>query len=157
VLGSKTMRQVGAHVGATVRVALAGSSSGGGESRVRIYRVVGTTVPPADFNSQGLGTGAVFTLDGLLGRSCPVGTGAQGCLVTSVLAQDGVFIVRTAPVSQGAAALASPSQACPSQVNYPRPPTDLVHFGEAVNSRSSSGSSSSSSEWRRCSTCSCPA
>jgi hypothetical protein len=36
--------------GSLERVALAGSSSGGGATRVRIYRVVGTTVLPADFN-----------------------------------------------------------------------------------------------------------
>ena len=136
VLGSKTMHQVGAHVGSTVRVALAASSPAGGTdgaTKVRDYRVVGTTVLPADFNTQGLGTGAVFTLDGLLGRSCPSGTGARGCLVTSVLDQDGVFIVRTAPGSQGTAALASLSRAYPSQVNYPATPTDLVNFGETVN------------------------
>jgi ABC-type lipoprotein release transport system permease subunit len=133
VLGSKTMQQVGAHVGSTVRVASAGSSPGGGTAKVRSYRVVGTTVLPADFNNQGLGTGAVFTLDGLVGRSCPAATAARACLVTSVLARDGVFIVRTTPGAQGAAALSSLSRAYPSQVNDPRPPTDLVNFGEAVN------------------------
>jgi ABC-type lipoprotein release transport system permease subunit len=131
VLGSKTMREVGAHVGSTVRVALAGTSGKG--SRVRSFRVVGTTVLPDDFNTEGLGTGAVFTLDGLLGRSCASGSGERVCLLRSVVAQDGVFIVRAAPGPQGATAVASLSRSYPSQINLPRPPTDLVNFGEAVN------------------------
>jgi ABC-type lipoprotein release transport system permease subunit len=131
VLGSKTMRQVDAHVGSTVRVALAGAT--GGATRVRSYHVVGTTVLPADFNSEGLGTGAVFTLDGLVGRSCPPRTGSRACAASSVAARDGVFIVRAAPGLQGTAALASLRRAYPSQLNLPRPPTDLINFGEAVN------------------------
>ncbi len=133
VLGAKTMRDVGARVGSTVRVALSGSSSGGQTTKVRTFRVVGTTVLPPDFNSQGLGTGAVFTLAGLLGRTCPSGARGRTCLDESLLAQGGVVIVRSAPGPGGAAALAGLSRDDSSQINFPRPPTDLVNFGEAVN------------------------
>ena len=133
VLGAKTMRDVGARVGSTVRVALSGSSSGGQTTKVRTFRVVGTTVLPPDFNTQGLGTGAVFTLEGLLGRTCPSGARGRSCLDESLLAQGGVFIVRSAPGPGGAAALADLSRVDSNQINFPRPPTDLVNFGEAVN------------------------
>jgi len=133
VLGTKTMHDVGARVGSTVRVALGGSSSSGQTTKVRSFRVVGTTVLPPDFNSQGLGTGAVFTLEGLFGRTCPAGSRGRTCLVESLVAQGGVFIVRSAPGPGGAAALAGLSRDDSSQINFPRPPTDLVNFGEAVN------------------------
>ena len=84
VLGTKTMRDVGAQVGSTVHVALSGSSSGDRTAKVRTFRVVGTTVLPPDFNSQGLGTGAVFTLAGLLGRTCPSGARGRTCLEESL-------------------------------------------------------------------------
>ena len=133
VLGAKTMRQVGARVGSTVRIALSGSSSAGGATKVRSFRVVGTTVLPPDFNGAALGTGAVFTLDGLLGPVCPSGAGNHACLSALLVAESGAFLVRTTPGPQGTAALAALSRDYPSQVNFPRPPTDLVNFGEAVN------------------------
>ncbi len=133
VLGAKTMRQVGASVGSTVRVAISGSSSAGGATKVRSFRVVGTTVLPADFNGAALGTGALFTLDGLLGPVCPSGARNHTCLSALLVADSGGFLVRTTPGPQGTAALAALSRDYPSQVNFPRPPTDLVNFGEAVN------------------------
>jgi ABC-type antimicrobial peptide transport system permease subunit len=132
-LGAKTMRQVGARVGSTVRVALSESSSAGGATRVRTLRVVGTAVLPPDFSGAALGTGAVFTLDGLLGPVCPSGDRNRACLSALLVAQSGSFVVRTTPGPQGTAALAALSRDYPSQVNFPRPPTDLVNFGEAVN------------------------
>ncbi len=133
VLGAKTMRQVGARVGSTVRVAQSGSSSGGGATQVRRFRVVGTTVLPPDFNGAALGTGAVFTLDGLVGPVCPNGARNHACLSALLLADSGAFLVRATPGPQGTAALATLSRDYPFQVNFPHPPTDLVNFGEAVN------------------------
>ena len=133
MLGAKTMRQVGARVGSTVRVALSGSSSAGGATKVRSFRVVGTTVLPPDFNGAALGTGAVFTLDGLVGPVCPSDARNPACLSALLVADSGAFLVRATPGPQGTAALAALSRDYPSQVNFPHPPTDLVNFGEAVN------------------------
>lgn len=132
-LGARTLRQVGARVGSTVRVAVSESSSAGGATRVRSFRVVGTTVLPPDFNGAALGTGAVFTLDGLLGSACPSGAHNHACLSTLLVAESGGLLVRTTPGPQGTAALSALSRDHPSQVNFPHPPTDLVNFGEAVN------------------------
>ncbi|HXN63449.1 MAG TPA: FtsX-like permease family protein [Acidimicrobiales bacterium] len=132
VLGAKTMSEVGARVGSTVRVSLAGSSSPGG-TKVRSYRVVGTTVLPPDFTGASLGTGAVFTLDGLMGPVCPSGARNRACISALVVDQSGAYLVRTTPGRQGTAALAALSRDYSSQVSFPHPPTDLVNFGEAVN------------------------
>ncbi len=132
-LGAKTMRQVGARIGSTVRVALSGGSSAAGATKVRSFRVVGTTVLPPDFTGAALGTGAVFTLDGLVGPVCPSGARDQACLSALLVAQSGGVLVRTTPGPQGTAALATLSRDYPSEVNFPHPPTDLVNFGEAVN------------------------
>ena len=133
VLGEKSMHDLGAPLGSTVRVTQSGSSSGGQSTKARTFRVVGTTVVPPDFNSQGLGTGAVFTLEGLLGRNCPSDARGRSCLVESLVTQGGVLIVRSTPGPRGAAALADLSRNHPGEINFPRPPTDLVNFGEAVN------------------------
>ncbi len=133
VLGAKTMRQVGARVGSTVRVAVSGSSLAGGATTIRSFRVVGTTVLPPDFTGAALGTGALFALDGLMGPVCPRGAPNDACLSALLVADSGGLLVRTTPGPQGTAALAALSRDYPSQVNFPRPPTDLVNFGEAVN------------------------
>ena len=132
VLGAKTMNEVGVRVGSTVRVALAGSSSAGG-TKARSFRVVGTTVLPPDFTGASLGTGAVFTINGLLGPVCPSGASNHACLSALLVDQSGAYLVRTTPGPQGTAALAALSRDYPSQVSFPHPPTDLVNFGEAVN------------------------
>jgi putative ABC transport system permease protein len=132
LLGIKTMHELGVHIGSTVRVDFA--SSGAARGQGRRFTVVGTTVLPPDFNPRGgLGTGAIFTLAGFVGHSCPQGPRGQGCIASSVLSNNGAFLVRAAPGPQGKAALAALSRAYPSQVNLPRPPTNLVNFGETVN------------------------
>ena len=131
VLGTKTMREVGARVGSTVRIALPGS--GDPATRARTFRVVGSAVLPPNFNTQGLGTGAVFTLEGFLGGTCPGGAPGRTCLVKSLVAHNGAFLVRGAPGTRGAAALAGLNRDYSGQVTFPQPPTDLVNFGEAVN------------------------
>lgn len=132
LLGTKTMHQLGVHIGSTVRVDLPSSGTDPGQSRR--FTVVGTTVLPPDFNPRGgLGTGAIFTLAGFVGHGCAAGRAGQACLVAAVLSNNGAFLVRAAPGPEGRAALAALSRAYPSQVNLPRPPTNLVNFGEAVN------------------------
>lgn len=130
VLGSKTLRLVGAQIGSRVRVAIPSSSGGG--TQVGTFRVVGTAVLPSDFNDQGLGTGAAFTLGGLLAGQCH-GTADASCLLRSVVDRGGAYLVRVAPGKQGEAALAGLSRDFPSAVNTPTPPINLVNFGEAVN------------------------
>lgn len=125
VLGPKTLSELGAHVGSTVRV-----SVGNGDARP--FRVVGTAVLPPDFNSQGLGSGAIFTVGALSGSSCHNGAD-HACLESSIVAETGSFLVRIAPDAQGSAALEALSRQFSTQVNFPAPPTDLVNFGEAVN------------------------
>jgi hypothetical protein len=132
LLGAKTMQQVGAHIGSTVLVNFPSTGAGRGQSRR--FTVVGTTVLPPDFNPRGgLGTGAIFTLGAFTGHDCASGPDAKACIVSSVTATSGAFLVRAAPGPQGKAALAAVSRAYPSAVNQPRPPTNLVNFGEAVN------------------------
>ncbi len=88
---------------------------------------------PPDFTGAALGTGAVFTLDGLLGPVCPTGARNHSCLSALLVADSGGLLIRTTPGSQGAAVLTALSRDYPSEVNFPHPPTDLVNFGEAVN------------------------
>jgi hypothetical protein len=125
VLGAKTMREVGAHLGSTVQVSVGGS-------RPRAFRVVGTAVLPPDFNARGLGTGALFTLGGVSGSPCHHDAD-HSCAASFVVAQSGAFLVRAAPTAQGRSALHELSQAYPTQVSFPTPPIELVNFGEAIN------------------------
>jgi ABC-type lipoprotein release transport system permease subunit len=129
VLGSKTLRESGAQIGSTVQVGIAGTS---GRPRVRPFRVVGTAVLPPDFNSQGLGTGAIVSMGALTGDTCAGGTDTT-CVVSEIAAHGGSFLVRVAPGAEGTEALATLSAAYSSSVNFPQPPVDLVNFGEAVN------------------------
>lgn len=130
VLGPKTLSELDAHVGSTVEVSA--PVAAGGSDETRPFRVVGTAVLPPDFNSQGLGSGAIFTVGALAGSSCHNGTDPS-CLTSLVVAQTGSFLVRAAPDAQGQAALHALSREYSTQVNFPTPPTDLVSFGEAVN------------------------
>jgi hypothetical protein len=91
-------------------------------------------VLPPDFNPRGgLGTGAIFSLAGFTGHDCrAAGANGKACIVSSVGAS-GAFLVRAAPGPEGKAAIAALGRAYPSEVNLPRPPTNLVNFGESVN------------------------
>jgi len=128
-LGATTLRQLGAHIGSLVRVTAPGPS---GQSRTSAYKVVGTTVFAPDFDAAGLGTGAVFTLPGLLGTQCAPGPAQKACQIRAVSA-GGSFLVRATPGPQGLAALTRLARAYPSEVNFPATPANLVNFGEAVN------------------------
>jgi ABC-type lipoprotein release transport system permease subunit len=129
-LGPGTMRQIGAHIGSTVRVTVPRPQGG---PRTASFRVVGTAVFPPDFTGTGLGTGAVFTLDGLSGARCGAGPAGQACAQATVIKAQGAFLVRTTPGPPGEVGLTRLIRAYPSEVNYPSSPTDLVNFGEAVN------------------------
>ncbi|HET6191056.1 MAG TPA: hypothetical protein VFE59_29130, partial [Trebonia sp.] len=66
-LGATTLRQLGAHVGSRVRVT---AQQPAGGSSTSWYLVTGTAVFAPSDGTGGLGTGAVFTLDGLLTPQC---------------------------------------------------------------------------------------
>lgn len=129
VLGRSTMREVGAHVGSVVRVT---EPSSGGGIRSGTFRVVGTAVFPPDFNGQGMGSGAVFTLRSLAGDPCRSGA-ATACEVQVAARDGGALLLQAASGPKGHAALDSLARAYPTSVNVPVPPTNLVNFGEAVN------------------------
>ncbi len=129
-LGASTLRQVGASVGSLVHVVTPLSRGG---SRAASFRVTGATAFPPDFGTGGLGTGAVTTLDGLLGSECPPGAAQRSCQLQAVYETAGAFLVKVAPNAAGAATLDRLAKAYPAAVNYPVPPTNLVNFGEAVN------------------------
>jgi hypothetical protein len=93
--------------------------------------VAGTAVFAPDFDAAGLGTGAVFTLPGLLGSKCAPVPAQRACQLRAVGA-GGSFLVRAVPGPQGLVALTRLARAYPSQVNFPATPANLVNFGQAV-------------------------
>ncbi|HEX3981986.1 MAG TPA: FtsX-like permease family protein, partial [Acidimicrobiales bacterium] len=129
-LGATTLSQVGARVGSSVRVDTPLPQGG---TRTSLYRVVGRTAFPPDFGTGGLGTGAVTTLDGLLGPQCPAGAGGRSCQLRAIYQTAGAILVKVAPDAAGRATLERLARAYPAAVNYPVPPTNLVNFGESVN------------------------
>jgi hypothetical protein len=131
-LGTKTLRKVGAHIGSVISV----TTTPNGRPHLARFRVVGTAVFPIDFSTGGLGTGAVFTLDGILSSTthrCPPGPGHEACQVAVVSNAGGAFLVQAEPNATGRAAIAELSRRYPDAVNFPEAPTNLVNFGEAVN------------------------
>jgi len=129
--GATTLHQLGVHVGSLVRVRVAAAA----DKKPGTFRVVGTVVFSPGLTTGGLGDGAVFTLPGLLSLAgrCPAGPHQQACVVKSVIAAGGAFLVRGAPGTQGRNALARLNREYPSDANFPSPPTNLVNFGQAVN------------------------
>jgi ABC-type lipoprotein release transport system permease subunit len=129
--GATTLRQLHVHVGSLVRVRVAA----GADKKPGTFRVVGTVVFSLGLTTGGLGDGAVFTLRGLLALAgrCAAGPHEQACVVKSVIAAGGAFLVRAAPGTPGRTALARLNREYSSDVNYPAPPTNLVNFGQAVN------------------------
>jgi len=131
-LGATTLRQTGAHIGSLVRVTAPGAH---GRTRTLTDRVVGTTVFAPTTGTAGLGTGAVLTLNGILGGHCAPGPAGTACQVRAV-SQPGtssVIVVHAAPGPGGAAALARLARAHPDDVQFPATPANLANFGQAVN------------------------
>jgi hypothetical protein len=129
-LGVTTMRQLGARVGSQVRVT-APQPTGG--SRTSTYQVTGTAVFPPSGGTGGLGSGAAFTLDGLLTPQCgrlPAGDAQNACRLRTVFGVGGDILVTAVPGPRGQADLARLARAYPAEVNLPYPPTSLVNFGE---------------------------
>ncbi len=129
-LGHTTMRQVGARIGSTVRVAVPVASGG---TRTAAFRVVGTSSFPPDFPGGGLGRGAVLTIGGLEDASCPVGPGRSACRAALEQTLNFVLLVGTSPGPSGRAAVARYIADYPGLAALPQTPADLVNFGQAVN------------------------
>jgi hypothetical protein len=129
-LGAATLRQLGARIGSRAQVTVPRPTGG---TRTSWYVVTGTMVFPADWGTGGLGTGAAFTLDGLLSPQCatlPAGAAQNACRLQAVLTVGGDMLVRAVPGPRGQADLARLARAYPAEVNFPLPPTNLVNFGE---------------------------
>jgi ABC-type lipoprotein release transport system permease subunit len=128
-LGATTMRQVGAHLGSLVRVSVPGAQGG---SHTASYRVVGTAVfsPNAP---GGLGTGALFTLEGVLGGRCSPGLRQRECLIQAVIGAGGSYVARAEPGPVGQAAISRLAREYPAAAISLLTPASLVSFGEAVN------------------------
>jgi len=127
-LGTTTLHQVGAHVGSAVRVMVQLPNGG---NRTASFRVVGTASFPSDAGLGGLGTGAAFTLTGLLNALCPPGPTQSECHSAAAANQNPAVLARVAPGPKGQAAIARYT----SQAGATRPttPISLVNFGEAIN------------------------
>jgi putative ABC transport system permease protein len=129
-LGATTLRQLGVHAGSEVRVT---AQQPAGGSRTSWYRVTGTAVFAPSDGTGGLGTGAVFTLDGLLTPQCgrlPAGAAQNACRLRTVFGVGGDVLVTAVPGPRGQADLARLARAYPAEANLPYPPTSLVNFGE---------------------------
>jgi hypothetical protein len=129
-LGATTLHQLGAHIGSDVRVTVQQPTGG---SHTSSYRVTGTVVFAPSDGTGGLGSGAAFTLDGLLSPQCgrlPPGAAQDACRLRTVFSVGGDILVTTVPGPRGQADLARLARAYPAEVNLPYPPTSLVNFGE---------------------------
>ena len=130
VLGPATMRQLGVHIGSRVRVTVPQPAAG---TRASWYVVTGTAVFAPSDGTGGLGTGAAFTLDGLLTPQCgrlPAGAAQTACQLRTVFSVGGDVLVAAVPGPRGQADLARLARAYPAEINLPYPPTSLVNFGE---------------------------
>jgi hypothetical protein len=124
-LGSTTLRQIGGHLGSMVTVT-APILSGG--SRTSTSRVVGTVTFSSAFGTSGLGSGALFTIPGLVAAQCRPGPGAASCERKTTAVEDQVVLVKGT-----AGAVTTFVRRYPSLATVPTPPNNLVDFGEAVN------------------------
>ncbi len=128
-LGAVTMRDVGAHLGSSVRVSVSLPS---GAKRTSSYVVVGQASLPVLGDVVGLGTGSVFTLNGYLSAACPAGPTAARCRQAE-LGNGGGLLVSVASGSAGRAAIAHYLAVVGPNAATPLVPTSLINFGEAVN------------------------
>jgi hypothetical protein len=127
-LGSTTLHQVRSHVGSVVRVTVQLPSGG---TRIASFRIVGTASFPSDAGLGGLGTGAAFTLAGLMHAVCPPGPAQSACQQAAAANQNPAVLARVASGPKGQADIAR--YTAQGGVTRPTIPTSLVNFGEAVN------------------------
>ena len=130
-LGAATMRELGAHLGSVVHVAVLTPS---GRTRSSAFQVVGQISFPVLGGAVGLGSGAALTTAGYEQAVCPVGPSYKACLQRLQSGpNDGGLLVSVVPGRRGVAAVNHYLKVYQSIVALPVTPTSLVNFGEAVN------------------------
>jgi ABC-type lipoprotein release transport system permease subunit len=130
-LGATTMRQVGAHVGSLVHVALSLPS---GATRSGTFQVVSQVSFPVLGGAVNLGNGALITTAGYENTLCPPAPGRATCLKGALdTINGGGMLVRVVSGPQGRAAISHYLDAYRSTTALASTPTSLVNFGEAVN------------------------
>jgi hypothetical protein len=130
MLGSATMRSVGAHPGGLVHVTVTDPV---GLPHQVLFRVVGRAAFPPSFGTGGLGSGAAMTLSALTDAQCPPRAARAAC--QGRVQQDTAYslLARAAPGPAAAAALARHVRAYPQFSASSQEPVELVNFGESVN------------------------
>jgi hypothetical protein len=129
-LGATTMRQVGAHVGSIVKVALSGPSGG---TRTLPFRVVAQMSLPVLGGTVSLGNGAVFSLRGYQVAVCGAGRSGAACRAALIAHSTGGTLVSVVTGPRGQAAIHRYLAKYPTLAALPITPTPLINFGEAVN------------------------
>jgi hypothetical protein len=129
-LGATTLRQVGAHVGSVVRVAV--SLASGGRRSVP-FRVVAQMSLPVLGNAVSLGNGAVFTLAGYENAACPPGPGRDACRQQVIESSNGGVLASVVPGPRGQATINHYFDTYRSVTTLAVTPISLINFGEAVN------------------------
>jgi ABC-type lipoprotein release transport system permease subunit len=130
-LGAATMRQVGAHLGSTVRVS---ATSPSGAKRTSQFEVVGEESFPVLAGSVGLGTGSMLTFSGYDDLACPAGPRRAACEQAVQESGEGSgLLVSVVSGPRGQAAINHFLDAFPSIAALAITPTSLINFGEAVN------------------------
>jgi putative ABC transport system permease protein len=125
VLGMRTLAEIGARIGDTVRVSLTGIP-GSAASR----RIVGTAVFPAVSDGTDLGTGAELTVAGLTGMA-PHGLTVPPYTALVVTFRASAPAYQASTEQQDIAALTSRLDALgPYAVSAAATPADLVNFGQ---------------------------
>jgi ABC-type lipoprotein release transport system permease subunit len=120
MLGSKTLSELHAHVGSTVRVSVASSGSSAS------FRVVGRGVFPSLSDALGLGQGAATSVRGL---TRGLGPGVTPPPAGEALVRFGAGVDKTRAIAE----LDRSASAAGAAVLPPDKPDDLVNFGRVKN------------------------
>jgi ABC-type lipoprotein release transport system permease subunit len=130
-LGTTTMHQVGTRIGSVVQVSVQVPTGG---TRTAPFTVVGSASFPGQFGLGGLGTGAAFTLSGLLDAACPPGPTNATCVRTfRANVQGHAVFANGIPGPKGEAAVAHFLKVYSGVAGQPTTPISLINFGQAVN------------------------
>jgi hypothetical protein len=130
-LGATTMRQVGAHLGSVVHVAV--SLPSGGKRTVPFRVVSQLSLPVLGGGIVSLGNGAAFTIAGYEAAACPTGPNQSACRKSVVDTNQGGLLVRFVSGARGQTAINHYLDAYRSFTTLALTPTSLINFGEAVN------------------------
>jgi hypothetical protein len=130
-LGAATMRQVGAHLGSVVQVAV--SLPSGGKRTVPFRVVSQLSLPVLAGGIVSLGNGAAFTIAGYEAAACPAGPNQLACRKSVVDTNQGGLLIGFVSGVRGQTAINHYLNAYRSFTTLALTPTSLINFGEAVN------------------------